>query len=135
MYIDKNTIRFYYLNYMYKLKPQFFPSMCPYRQMPPIKPLPQVPQGAPSSMPPNFIPAQPHSHQFGNNPLAVNQGEIRPCIYRFIYIWSITRGRFWAWLIFVGPRTISGFRWITNTWKYFVMDSRNIISLNASKIV
>ena len=128
MYIDKDTIRLYYSNYMYKLEPQFLPLISTYRQMPPIiKPLPQLPQGIPSSSPPNFIPAQPQVQQFGNR-LAITQGEIRPCIYRFIYIWSRTRGRFWAWLIFVGPRSVSGFHWITNTWKYFVMDLRNIIS-------
>lgn len=133
MYIDEDTIRSYYLEYMYELENQDLPLDCPYRQtlpfpfFPPVGPQgPQGSQGGPSSGPPKFTPSQPQ--QFGATPLAVDQGAIRPCLYRFVYIWP-RRGRgFWAWLTFVGPRSVAGFRWDRNTWRYFGMDLRDISS-------
>ncbi|WP_253200462.1 hypothetical protein [Clostridium sp. CF012] len=134
MYIDEDTIRLYYSNYMYELEQQSLPLTHPYRQMGPFPPFPKVPQGSsgpqgiPSSGPPNFTPSQSQSQQFGATPLAVDPGAIRPCIFRFVYIWP-RRGRgFWAWLTFVGPRSVAGFRWNGNTWRYFGMDLRDINS-------
>jgi len=137
MYIDEDTISFYYSNYMYKLETQDFPLTSPYREMASFQPFPQWPQGnpgsqgshgMPSSGPPNFTPSQSKAQQLDANPLAVDPGAIRPCIYRFVYIWP-RRGRgFWAWLTFVGPRSVAGFRFERNNWRYFGMDLRNINS-------
>ena len=137
MYIDEDTIRFYDPEYTNELETEDLPLMCPYRQIGPFPPFPFGPQGsqgsqgsqgAPSSGPPNFIPSEPKAQQFGATPLAVDQGAIRPCMYRFVYIWP-RRGRgFWAWLVFVGPRSVAGFRWDRNNWRYFGMDLREISS-------
>jgi hypothetical protein len=136
MYIDEDITRFYDPNYMDEQEIDDFPLTCPYRQVSPYQPFPQGPPGfqgppgsqGPQSKPPNFIPSQPQSQQYGISPQAVDSGAIRPCIYRFVYIWP-RRGRgFWAWLVFVGPRSVSGFRWYRNTWRYFGMDLRNISS-------
>lgn len=136
MYIDENTIRSFNLKNTYEPETQDFPLSCPYRQMPPIPPFPHGfqgvppggPQGGPPSSAPNFTPQQPQAQQFGATPLAVDQGAIKPCLRRFIYIWP-TRGRgFWAWLTFIGPRSVSGFRWTGNAWRYFGMDLREISS-------
>jgi hypothetical protein len=137
MYVDEDTIRSYYLEYIYELGKQDVALDCPYRQMlpfsfSPIGPQgpqgPQSPQGGPSSAPPSFTPSQPKSQQFGATPLAVDQGAIRPCLYRFIYIWPRRGSGFWAWLTFVGPRSVAGFRWNRNAWRYFGMDLRDISS-------
>jgi len=131
MYIDDDFIGFYEPNY-YEYETQDLPLACPYRQMVPPIPFqhgPQSgPQGRPPASPPNFTPPEPKVQQFGATPLAVDQGAIRPCLFRMVYIWP-KRGRgFWAWLTFVGPRSVSGFRWERNTWRYFGMDLRNISS-------
>lgn len=87
-------------------------------------------QGGPSSPPPNFTPSKGTKSLQGQGPSAkfVEPGTIRPCTFRFVYIWP-TRGRsFWAWLTYVGRRSVSGFRWNGNRWVYFGMDLRNIDS-------
>jgi len=135
MYIDDDFIRFYDPIYIYEQETQDFPLECPYRQMAPPTPFqpgpqgrpPQGPQGRPPSAPPNFTPSQPQSQQFGATPL-VDSGAIRPCIFRLVYIWPRRERGFWAWLTFVGPRSVSGFRWNRNTWRYFGMDLREISS-------
>jgi hypothetical protein len=127
MYIDEDACRIYDPNYINELESQDLPSDCPYRQRIPFPSFPQGPQGGPPSLPPNFVPPLPQTQQHGIAPL-VDQGAIRPCIFRFVYIWP-RRGRgFWSWITFVGPRSISGFRWNINTWRYFGMDLRNISS-------
>ena len=128
MYIDEDTIRFYNPTYNCELENQAFPLMYPYRQMDHFAPFAQRPQGGPPSAPPNFIPSQPQSQQFGATPLAIDPGAIRPCLYRFVYIWPRRERGFWAWLSFVGPRSISGFQWYRNRWRFFGMDLRNISS-------
>ncbi len=143
MYIDEDTISFYYSNYMYEAETQDFPLTSSYRQIPPFPPLPQwphgpyAPQGTPSSQsppgmpssgPPDFTPSQSKAQQLSANPLAVDPGAIRPCIYRFVYIWPRRGIGFWAWLTFVGPRSVAGFRFERNNWRYFGMDLRNINS-------
>ncbi len=139
MYIDDDFIRFYDPDYIYGDQTQDLPLACPYRQMAPptpFQPGPQGPQGRPPhghqgrppSVPPNFTPSQPQGQQFGATPLAVDPGAIRPCIFRLVYIWSRRERGFWAWLTFVGPRSVSGFRWNRNTWRFFGMDLREISS-------
>jgi hypothetical protein len=142
MYIDnfRNTdeedVCSYDPNYIYQLETQDLPVACPYRQIgpfPPIPPFPGGPQGRPHyavgmppSAPPNFTPSEPQAQQFGVTPYAVDPGAIRPCVYRFVYIWP-TRGRgFWAWLTYVGRRSAAGFRWHRNNWRYFGIDLREI---------
>ena len=128
---------------IYEIETQALPYGCPYRQMFPVPPFfggqgpesqygpPgfQNPQGGPSTAPPSFTPPQPQqASQSGPSLYAVDPGAIRPCTYRFVYIWP-RRGRgFWAWLTFVGRRSVSGFRWNGHTWRYFGMDLRNIES-------
>ena len=128
MYIDEDTIRFYNPMYNCELETQDFPLAYPYRQMDDFTSFAQGPQGGPPSAPPNFTPPQPQSQQFGATPLAIDSGAIRPCLYRFVYIWPRRERGFWAWLTFVGPRSISGFRWNRNRWRFFGMDLRDISS-------
>jgi hypothetical protein len=54
------------------------------------------------------------------------QGGRRLCKFRFVYIWLRNGNSFWAWLTFVGPRSVSGFRWNGRRWVYFTMDPRRI---------
>lgn len=80
--------------------------------------------GPPSGPPPSFIPQQAQ----GPGVFAVDPGAIRPCTFRYVFIWLNTGERFWAWLIFVGRRSVSGWRWTGFRWIYFGVDLRNIQS-------
>ncbi|MCB2290757.1 hypothetical protein LGK97_13505 [Clostridium sp. CS001] len=153
MFIDDDYIRFYDPTYMDGVDFDDIPLECPYRQMnpfpffpggpqgpkqgPPNFPGSQGPQGSkgsqgsqggPSQPPPSFTPQQPKSQQSGPSAKFIDSGAIRPCTFRFVYIWP-RRGRgFWAWLTFVGPRSVAGFKWSGNRWRYFGMDLRQIDS-------
>ena len=110
MYIDEDTIKSFNLNNTYKQEALDLPLACPLRQINPFLPFSQGPGGGPQSRPtlgspvrspssaPNFTPPEPKVQQFGATPLAIDQGAIRPCLRKFVYIWP-RRGRgFWAWL-------------------------------------
>lgn len=86
-------------------------------------------QGPPSGPPPTHTPSQ-HQAQFHAGPgaMAVDPGSIRPCLFRYVYIWP-RRGRgYWAWLTNVGRRSVSGFKWNGRRWVYFGIDLRSIES-------
>lgn len=91
---------------------------------PPFEPpfgLPPGQQRPPIGRPPSFIPqGQPSI-------FAVDPGAIRPCQFRFVYIWLRGGREFWAFLVFVGPRSVAGFRWTGFNWVYFGTDLRNIV--------
>lgn len=81
--------------------------------------------GPPSGPPPSFVPARRGD---GISTLAVDPGAIRPCLFRFVYIWLENGRQFWAWLVFVGPRSVAGWRWNGFRWVYFGTDLENISS-------
>jgi len=84
---------------------------------------PQYPQyGPPPGPPPTFIPQQPVGV------FAVDPGAISSCLFRFTFIWPHRQRGFWFYPIFVGPRSIAGFRWTGFNWLYFGMDLRDIQS-------
>ncbi|NLP14857.1 MAG: hypothetical protein GX383_10390 [Clostridium sp.] len=83
-----------------------------------------VSMGPPSDPPPSFTPQQTQAPGV----FAVDPGAIRPCTFRFVYIWLNSGERFWAWLVFVGRRSASGWRWTGFRWIYFGVDLRNIQS-------
>jgi hypothetical protein len=91
-------------------------------------PFGQPPGGeSPSGPPPAFVPSQAAAQQsFGV--MAVNPGAIRPCLFRFVYLWLDNGQQFWAWLVFVGPRSVAGWRWNGFRWIYFGVDTRSINS-------
>jgi hypothetical protein len=88
-------------------------------------------QGAPSGPPPNFIPSKAQAQSLSGGYqqpglFAVDAGSLRPCLFRFTYIWLRNGNAFWAWLTFVGRRSVSGFRWNGRRWMYFGVDTRRI---------
>jgi hypothetical protein len=89
---------------------------------------PGASSGPPSSPPPSFIPQQSQAQTQGVGVFAVDPGAIRPCNFRYVFIWLNTGERFWAWLVFVGRRSAAGWRWTGFRWIYFGVDLRNIES-------
>ena len=89
--------------------------------------------------PPNDMPEAPikenESEALGNtefnselSPMAIDPVAIRPCKYRYVYIWLTNGTSFWAWLTCVGKRSVAGYKWNGNRWVYFCTDLRRIES-------
>ncbi|MGG1677405.1 collagen-like protein [Neobacillus sp. NRS-1170] len=89
---------------------------------PPGFPGSQIPQ-APTAPPPSFIPQQAVA-----SPFAVDPGAIRLCLFRNTFIWLYNGEGFWFYPIFVGPRSVAGFRWNGRSWMIFGIDTRRIAS-------
>lgn len=82
----------------------------------------QMPQ-APTAPPPAFIPQQAVA-----SPFAVDPGAIRLCQFRNTFIWLNNGEAFWFYPVFVGPRSVAGFRWNGWSWMIFGIDTRRIMS-------
>lgn len=83
-------------------------------------------QGPPKTPPPSFTP------QLSNEPetslMAVDSGAIAPCVYKFSYIWLRNGQSFWAYLVYVGRTSASGWRHRRGRWEYFGVDLKQIKS-------
>lgn len=84
--------------------------------------------GPPSGPPPSFVPQQSQAQSTGVGIFAIDPGAIRPCLFRYVYLWLTTGEQFWAWLVFVGRRSAAGWRWTGFRWVYFGVDLDNIQS-------
>lgn len=83
--------------------------------------------GPPAGPPPSFVPSQTTVQQT-TGVFAVNPGAIRPCLFKFVYLWLNDGQQFWAWLVFVGSRSVAGWRWTGFRWVYFGVDITSITS-------
>lgn len=85
-------------------------------------------QGPPKTPPPDITP------QLSDAPdvdlKAVDPGAIKPCVFRFSYIWLENGKSFWAYLVYVGRDSASGWRWNPRRrrWVYFGVDLKDIKS-------
>ncbi|MDN4523766.1 transporter [Fictibacillus fluitans] len=83
----------------------------------------------PPGPPPTYVPQASPAFTSGQaGTFAVDPGAIRPCLFRYVYIWQNNGQGFWAWLTFAGFRSIAGFRWNGFRWNYFGMDTNRISS-------
>lgn len=90
----------------------------------------------PPSNPPNFTPTKGQGKKMslsegplssgGPSTKAVESGAIFPCMNRFVYIWPNNGPGFWAYVTFVGRRSIAGWRFRRGRFQYFGMDLRQI---------
>ncbi|HDR6318672.1 TPA: collagen-like protein [Bacillus thuringiensis] len=78
---------------------------------------------APTAPPPAFIPQQATA-----SPFAVDPGAISFCLFRNTFIWLNNGESFWYYPIFVGTRSVTGFRWNGRFWVIFGIDTRRIAS-------
>src|SRR5699024_8545662 len=76
---------------------------------------------SPTSPPPNFVPEQQVQT------FAIDAGAIRRCLFRFTYIW-LNRDGFWFYPVFVGRRSVSGYRWHRFRWVYVGISLNHIQS-------
>lgn len=80
-------------------------------------------QGPPDTPPPRITPSLDAA-----DIRAVDPGAIRRCLYRFTFVMLNNNQRFWMWPVFVGRRSVAGFRWTGRRWVYFGIDLRRIAS-------
>ncbi|MDG5787063.1 hypothetical protein QA612_06125 [Evansella sp. AB-P1] len=92
---------------------------------PPFGPPGQGPIGGPPTAPPPASIPTPSSNV---GVMAVDPGAIRRCMYRYTYVWLINRQQFWFYPVYVGRRSIAGYRWNGFSWVYFGIDLRQISS-------
>lgn len=81
------------------------------------------PSQAPTAPPPAFIPQQAAA-----SPFAIDPGAISLCMFRNTYIWLSNGDSFWFFPVFIGPRSVAGFRWNGRFWMIFGIDTRRIVS-------
>ncbi|MFJ9383643.1 collagen-like protein [Peribacillus sp. NPDC101481] len=91
----------------------------------PGQPGPPPGSQAPTAPPPAFIP-----HQQSASTFAVDPGAISFCLFRNTFIWLNNGASFWYYPIFVGPRSVAGFRWNGRFWTFFGIDTRQINSFS-----
>lgn len=87
----------------------------------------KINQIPPSTPPPPFTPSKPKEKN-GISVKSVDAGSIKFCKYKYTYIWLNNGTSFWAYIVYVGKRSIGGFRWIHHRWVYFGIDLREIDS-------
>lgn len=85
---------------------------------------------APKSAPPPYIPSKTQKGVKSMAPgaKAVDPGSIRPCLFRFTYIWQTNGRGYWAYLTYIGPRSLAGWRWMGWRWIYFGLDLNRVES-------
>ena len=86
-------------------------------------------QGPPTSPPPSFTPQLSQSNV---STFAVDAGSMRPCLYRFTYVWLNNGNAFWFYPTFVGRNSVAGFRWRRNRWTYYGTDTNRIRSFQCN---
>lgn len=87
--------------------------------------IPQGTDGPPLSPPPSFTPSKPKNSN-DINIKSVDPGSIKFCKRKFTYLWLNNGNSFWAYITYVGKKSISGFRWFRYRWVYFGIDLRKI---------
>ena len=84
---------------------------------------PGGPEGGPGAGP-GFGPG--YGAGIGPGAKAVSSVSLRPCLYKFTYIWQRNGRSYWAYLTRVDARSVSGWRWLGWRWVYFGVDTRRI---------
>lgn len=81
--------------------------------------------GPPSAPPPQFVPDFP-----GVSAFAVDAGALQGCLFRNTYVWLNNGRGFWFFPVFIGRRSVAGFRWRAGQrrWVYYGIDTSNIRS-------
>lgn len=80
---------------------------------------------APPGPPPSVTPQAGAAGQIGVQ--AVDPGAIRGCLFRWTYVWLRGGQQFWFFPVFVGRRSVAGFRWTGWGWYYYGVDLRRIV--------
>ncbi|WP_113928038.1 hypothetical protein [Bacillus sp. P14.5] len=61
-------------------------------------------------------------------PAGIDPGAIEPCLFRYTYIWLENGHQFWFYPVFLGKRSIAGYRWDGSRWVFYGVTLRQIES-------
>ncbi|KIL52942.1 hypothetical protein [Jeotgalibacillus campisalis] len=94
----------------------------------------QQSMSAPTSPPPSQIPPKPFTAQGGPSVFLVDPNVIRPCLFRFTYVWLTSGASFWFYPVVLGSNSVGGFYWNSSRfrWMYIGLDTRNIEVVSCS---
>ncbi|MGD7044503.1 hypothetical protein [Jeotgalibacillus proteolyticus] len=89
---------------------------------------------APTTPPPSQIPPKPFTAQGGPSVFLVDPNVIRPCLFRFTYVWLTSGASFWFYPVVLGNNSVGGFYWNSRQfrWMYIGLDTRNIEVVSCS---
>ncbi len=88
---------------------------------PPGQPgFPPPPSGPP---PVGVTPYAPPTGQY-----RVDRNSLRPCLFRYVYVWLKNGRSFWFYPVYVSRTTAAGYRWNGYTWQYYGLDLNRIAS-------
>lgn len=85
----------------------------------------------PPGPPPSQIPSKQSAQKSaGGGPQLkfVSPGTLRPCLFRYVFIWQTNGRSYWAYLTILTPKSIAGWRWSGFRWQWFGLDLRFIES-------
>lgn len=105
---DYQSVYQFYCPYFMYLRS--FPCFA-YRQK--LEEYPAYHQKRPKNPPPSYIPEPPAAV----SPTDISA--ISPCAHKYTYLWLKNGESFWAYIVFTGRRSISGWRYTGSRWKQF----------------
>ncbi|MEZ2719561.1 hypothetical protein [Niallia circulans] len=73
-------------------------------------------------------PGSPQLNQSQASTSTVESMSIRPCMFRFTYIWLENGKGFWFFPTLIGLHSIAGYRWQKKHWIYYGTDTNRIRS-------
>lgn len=73
----------------------------------------------PNEPPPNYIPFMAKDQCTEITETGIEAEAIKKCVNNYVYLMLNNGTSFWAYLIFVGEKSTSGYRWTDSKWIYF----------------
>lgn len=97
---------------------------CEYRQK--VEEYPAHFHKRPTNPPPIYIPKPPTPAR------PISTITLTPCAYKYTYLWLRNKEGFWAYIVTIGKKSISGWRYTGNRWKQFNSRFKDIINFTCS---
>lgn len=80
----------------------------------------------PKNPPPNYTPKIPTSVS------SIEYNIISPCVYKYTYLWLKNGESFWSYIVYVGKRAVSGWRYKRGRWIHFSSHLKQIKNFTCS---
>ncbi|MCR3760099.1 hypothetical protein KYB31_14065 [Clostridium felsineum] len=98
-----------------------FGFRCPYLgYRPKVEEYPAQYQNHPQNPPPTYIPKMPQ--------VTVGTNTINICTDKYTYLWLNNGDAFWAYIVYIGTQSISGWRYERGVWRQFGVNLSQIKS-------
>jgi hypothetical protein len=108
------SISLYCPYYIYQLLCPY----CGYRQK--VEEYPAHHHKRPQNPPPNYIPNVP------TLVISIESSAMSPCVHKYTYLWLKNGESFWAYIVYVGKRAVSGWKYKGGRWVQFNLHLKQI---------